>query len=75
MTLEADLEIEEDIRDELFWSPFVDDDQVRVTVENGIAQLAGVVDTPRERLAAVENAVEGGAIGVENKLRLTTSLD
>ncbi len=67
-TTRADWEIREDIKDELWWSPFVDEDEVTITVENGTATLTGTVDTWSERQAATENALEGGAIAVDNDL-------
>jgi len=66
----SDWEIAQDIEDQLFWSPFVDSDQVNVTVTQGIATLKGTVDSLMERRSAEENAREGGAVGVVNDLRL-----
>lgn len=71
--LKSDKLIKEDINDELFWSPFVDANQVTVTVKNGEATLSGRVDSAMESLAAVENAYEGGAIWVDNELVISTS--
>jgi len=59
-----------DIRKQLKWSPFVDASHIEVVVENGVATLAGNVDSLREERAAIENAYEGGAIDVVNELRL-----
>lgn len=64
----SDAEIAEDIRDQLWWSPFVDSDEVDVSVEDGVAILTGTVETRREADAAVENAWEGGAVQVKNFL-------
>lgn len=66
----SDWEIQQDIRSELFWSPFVDEDEVQVSVDNGTATLTGTVDTLAERNAAQENAFEGGALAVDNDLRV-----
>jgi osmotically-inducible protein OsmY len=66
----ADAEIKDEIEDEMFWSPFVDANQVRVKVDAGVATLEGKVDDYAEMLAAVENAFEGGATRVNNRLRL-----
>ncbi|MCB9865013.1 MAG: BON domain-containing protein, partial [Phycisphaerales bacterium] len=65
-----DLQVKQDIEDELFWSPFVDEDQVEVSVENGVATLRGTVDTLRERYNAGSNALEGGAQAVINRLQV-----
>lgn len=69
-TGKSDWEIREDIKDELFWSPFVDSDKVNVEVDNGEATLTGTVETWQERQAATENAFEGGAVTVDNDLNV-----
>jgi osmotically-inducible protein OsmY len=66
----SDAAIEDDIRNQLRWSPFVDADQVTVNVDRGIATLKGTVDSYPERAAATENAVEGGAAAVVNNLQV-----
>ncbi|MFO8084630.1 MAG: BON domain-containing protein [Desulfobacterales bacterium] len=68
LTGKTDWEIERDIKDELFWSPFVDSDEVNVEVEDGVAELSGTVDSWGERRAAEQNALEGGAAVVDNDL-------
>jgi osmotically-inducible protein OsmY len=69
-TPKNDREIKKDIEDELWWSPFVDEDEVAVTVADGIATLVGVVDTLRERRVATANAYEGGSRQVSNLLKV-----
>lgn len=69
-TKKSDWEIREDILEELFWSPFVDEDEVVVTVDDGVATLTGTVDTWAERASATENALEGGAVAVDNDLKV-----
>lgn len=64
----TDWEIRQNIRDELWWSPFVDSGDITVTVDDGIAHLTGTVDTMAERAAAEANAYQGGAIFVDNDL-------
>jgi osmotically-inducible protein OsmY len=66
----SDAEIEEDIANELFWSPYVDADEVRVSVEDGAATLRGRVDDLYEYRKAAENALEGGAYRVRNELAI-----
>lgn len=63
-----DLEIHHDIEQELAWSPFVDADDIEVSVENGVATLTGAVGTWHERRIAGQNAREGGAVSVLNRL-------
>lgn len=69
--VKSDLEITNSIKDELWWSPFVDEDQVKVTVDDGRATLEGEVDSRLEVNAAVENAFEGGAVSVDNDLTIS----
>lgn len=64
----TDRQIKDSIESQLWWSPFVTSDQVNVAVDNGVATLTGVVDTPGERRAATDNAYQGGATLVENNL-------
>lgn len=64
----SDAELARRIRSQLWWSPFVDSDQVVVSVEDGKAVLEGEVDSWSERRAATENAFEGGAYEVVNRL-------
>ena len=64
----TDWEIKQAIQDQIYWSPYVESEDVTVTVDNGVAELTGTVDTWAERQAAEENAWDGGAIDVNNKL-------
>lgn len=68
--LQSDGEIKAEIEDEMFWSPFVDAGQVQVKVDSGVATLQGKVDDYAEMHAAIENAFEGGAMRVDNQLRV-----
>jgi osmotically-inducible protein OsmY len=70
-TWKPDREIREDVRDHLFWSPFVDANEVTVSVESGVVTLSGLVDTWGERMAAEKNAWDGGAKDVRNGLAVT----
>ncbi len=56
------------VASEIWWSPYVDRDQIEISVEDGIVTLEGTVDSYREYTKAVENAWEGGAYMVENEL-------
>ncbi|MEJ2024005.1 MAG: BON domain-containing protein [Deltaproteobacteria bacterium] len=66
----SDWEIEADVKDELWWSPFVDSEDVSIEVDDGVVTLTGTVDSWSEYNAAVNNAYEGGAIYVDNDLAL-----
>lgn len=68
--MKTDAEIEDDIRQQLFWSPFVESDEVQVSVDNGIATLEGTVDDWAERKAARDNAYDGGATGVIDHMQI-----
>ena len=67
-----DREIEDNIESELFWSPFVDSDSVNVIVDDGKATLIGQVDSWSEYDAATQNALEGGAVAVDNELTISS---
>ncbi len=69
-TFMTDAEIRDEINDEMWWSPFVDSDKVTVTVDDGVATLTGTVGSWSEFQAATENAYEGGATWVNNKLEI-----
>lgn len=62
--------IREDIEDQLWWSTYVDSDDITVSVDKGVATLQGTVDSWFERRMAAQNAFEGGAVAVNNQLRI-----
>lgn len=64
----TDLEIKRSIESELYWSPFVDSDEVNVEVNDGVAALTGTVDTWAEHNEATDQALQGGAVTVDNDL-------
>jgi osmotically-inducible protein OsmY len=66
--LKSDWEIRQDIKDELWWSPYVDSNEVAVSVKDGVATLRGLVDGWAEQRIAIENAYEGGALSVHDEL-------
>ncbi len=68
---ESDAEIEENISKQIWWSPFIDSEDVNVSVDNGIATLSGTVDSWKEYQQAEINAFDGGAIVVNNNLEIT----
>jgi osmotically-inducible protein OsmY len=65
-----DVRIRNQIKNEIWWSPFVDSSDVYVAVKDGVATLTGTVDSFVEMDAAVENAYEGGASWVDNDLEV-----
>lgn len=64
----SDTDLKLDIENQLFWRPFIDSDDVNVSVEGGIATLTGQVNSLREYVVAEKNAFEGGAVGVINRI-------
>jgi osmotically-inducible protein OsmY len=70
ITTREDREIESSIKSELFWSPFVNEEDVSVEVTAGTAVLEGTVETYAESRAAREQAFEGGAVSVVNNLEV-----
>ena len=55
--MKADNEIKKDILDELVWQPNIDETKIDVIVEDGVAQLTGVVDSYSKKLV-IEKAVK-----------------
>lgn len=55
--MKTDAQIKQDILDELAWQPSIDETQIGVIVEDGIATLTGTVDTYAKKIAA-ENAAK-----------------
>jgi osmotically-inducible protein OsmY len=70
----SDWQIRKDIRDELWWSPFVEESRITVSVEDGKATLTGTVYSKMEYDAAAENALEAGAVKVDNRLEIASLL-
>ncbi len=60
--------IYKNIQNELWWSPFVNSENITVSVKDGIATLRGTVNNWAEFGVAIENAFEGGAKSVRNTL-------
>jgi osmotically-inducible protein OsmY len=68
--LKSDWEIRQDIKDELWWSPYVDSSEIAVSVKDGVATLRGLVEGWAEQRVAIENAYEGGAFSVRDELTI-----
>lgn len=60
----TDVQIRREIKDQMWWNPFVDEDAVHVSVQDGVARLSGNVSSYNELRGAMEEAYEGGALGV-----------
>lgn len=68
--IRSDAAIKANIEKEFEASPFVEADQITLVVEDGVATLTGRVNSWSELNTANENALEGGATDVRNKLIL-----
>ena len=66
----SDRSLAKAVREELAWSPYVDEDPIRVDARRGVVTLQGTVKNRSEMAAAVENAYEAGARRVNNLLRI-----
>jgi osmotically-inducible protein OsmY len=75
LTPRSDAEIRKRVEDHLFWNPFLETDEVEVSVEDGTVTLEGTVDTWFERFEATEEALDGGANVVDNDLEVVVDSD
>jgi osmotically-inducible protein OsmY len=62
--------IQDRIKTEFALSPFVLPQDIQVRVQSGKATLTGTVHSYRERQAAAIEAIEAGAIAVDNELKV-----
>ncbi|MBD3305036.1 BON domain-containing protein [candidate division KSB3 bacterium] len=69
----SDQAIKEDIEDDLYWSYFVDNEEITVTVDEGVATLTGTVESWNEHAAAIKSAFEGGAKSVRSYLKIKST--
>jgi osmotically-inducible protein OsmY len=63
-----DATIAKRIKENYGWSPFILEPDVHVRVQDGTATLTGTVGSYRERQAAVDSALEAGAVSVTDQL-------
>ena len=64
----SDEQIKRNIEDGFFWSPFVDRNDIKVTVDGGVATLTGTVGTWIGWGEADKDAHKGGATAVLNRV-------
>jgi osmotically-inducible protein OsmY len=69
-TSKTDEQLLEDVVSEMFWSPFVDVDDISITVQDGVVTVSGDVDDASDARDVVENAYEGGAVRVVSYLEI-----
>lgn len=67
---QPDRELKEAVLDQLFWSVFVESDDISVSVRNGVVTLSGTVSSWGEYDDAEKNAYQAGAKHVQNKLEV-----
>jgi len=75
VTTLTDMELKDEIKQQLWWSPFVEQDQVNVDVDNRRATLTGFVDSIKEKRYASINALEAGAREVNNQLEVIKTME
>jgi osmotically-inducible protein OsmY len=68
--IKSDGDLVRDVSEQLFWSPFVDRRDVTVVADGGRVTLLGTVDSWREYEEAATNALEAGALSVDNRLQV-----
>ena len=74
-TPRSDMAILKDVQDQLHWSPYVNESEVTVAVDDGVVTLTGTVDSWSERNTATASAYRGGASFVDNHLRVRRGPD
>ncbi|ACY19157.1 BON domain-containing protein [Haliangium ochraceum] len=67
----SDRDLRDAIREELRWTPFLNGDDIRVSVLGGRVTLSGAVYSWTERRLATVNAFQGGAVAVINRLAVS----
>ena len=65
-----DRRIRKDVEENMKWDCEVNEDNLIVTVDNGVATINGTVDTWWEEKCAVNSALEAGAKAVESNLNV-----
>lgn len=69
----SDEQIKKNVEKAFFWSPFVDSDDIKVTVDGGVATLTGTVGTWIGRGEADKDARKSGATSVLNRVTVKKS--
>ncbi len=64
----SDWALERDVKNEFFWSPYVDTAGIAISVTDGVVTLNGEVETWYQRVEAEEAAFTAGARDVKNRL-------
>jgi osmotically-inducible protein OsmY len=65
-----DLQLKYRIKNRLYWSPLIDDNEITVVVDDGRVTLTGVVDSPNSFEVVARIARQAGAKQVSNRIRI-----
>lgn len=65
---QSDAELLADVRNEIYWNPQLDLDDVQVGVENGTVRLTGTVESYKARGAMIDEARQAGATRIEHDI-------
>ena len=66
----ADVDIQLDIENQVWWNPYLAKQDIVATVKNGKAILSGSVEHAPQKVIAEQQAFEAGASEVENRLKI-----
>ncbi len=72
MMSKTDEMIAQDLKDQLFWNFYIDEEAIHVDVKEGKVTLTGQADNKMEVLMIVRDAFEVGAKQVQNRMHIKT---
>ena len=67
--------LKEEVEKQLWWSPYVDEDEINIEIKGDKVILTGQVETYKEKQEATRSAFEAGAPEVENKVKVGYALN
>ncbi|MBD3288560.1 BON domain-containing protein [candidate division KSB1 bacterium] len=67
---QEDWKISRDVRLEMLWNPYIEEDSIKIDVLEGVVTLTGTVETYQQKRMARKEAFQGGAKAVKNKLEV-----
>ncbi len=71
----TDNELAEEVQYQLWWSPYVQEDNIEISVDNGMVLLEGTVQSRNEEQYAIINAWEAGARQVRSQLEIDVDME
>ncbi|GJL56869.1 MAG: hypothetical protein NPIRA02_40010 [Nitrospirales bacterium] len=66
----TDGDIQLDVENQVWWNPYLSEQDIVATVQDGTAILSGTVEHAPQRIIAEQQAFEAGASAVENRLQV-----